>query len=171
MKTNSLIILISSIVLLLLGVALNAFLLYILSTLEETSRELDRRLAEQEDGGPHLTQTEKIIEEFRIRENAINRHFVDAGSVVDFLSLLEKTGRDAGASVKILNVKEDPTAPLELTLLVEGSFGSVMKTIRAYEYLSIPLSSSRGGLSVSNVSDKGEATWSASLIYTLPQSL
>lgn len=87
----------------------------------------------QKDAGE---KAKRALAEAEAERAAIHGYFVEPEGIVSFLESVEDTARGLGADITVGSVTEvlNPVQHLTVSLKVEGSFASVMRTIGALEY-------------------------------------
>lgn len=114
---------------------------YVKSTFEKASYALSSAeiAYEQKD---KIQATADTVEQLEEEINKIDSYFVEADDVVGFINLLEQRAKDQNVSVETTNVSiEEPPEDLlygeilEVSVLVTGSWNSVMQYIHLIENL------------------------------------
>ena len=103
---------------------------------------------------------------------AIGAYFVSESDIVQFLNVLNATGRAVGSTVSILSVvahKKIQHPMLGVSVKVTGSFDTVMRTIGAIENISYYVTMNSLSLSTSQnqAGDTHKVPWTASLTLSV----
>jgi len=102
-------------------------------------------------------------------EAEVNSHFLNESNIVSYLGTLEKTGSVYGAQVQVVSVSADKGARprAAVSLLVSGSFESVMRTIGTLEQSQYDTVVTGLVLNSDDAPTKGKTTWSAATILSV----
>lgn len=135
-------------------------------SLQARSLGLDNDIAEEQNKDFRTARSQEIIDNLLLSHDKLKTHVVSQNSLVEFLGLLENTGRRIGSDVSVISVRDIKEENIiEVTLNVDGSFGAVFKTLSAFENLPVIVNPIRGGFSLVRDSDTKGESWSASAVY------
>ncbi|OGG80075.1 hypothetical protein A3J11_01205 [Candidatus Kaiserbacteria bacterium RIFCSPLOWO2_02_FULL_55_12] len=105
--------------------------------------DLERQIAAKTETTGRIASARASLAEIAGDEASIRGYFVPEAGVVSFITDLESRGRAQGAVVSVRAVSTSGTGveqALAFSLVVEGTFDAVMRTVGAIEYAPYALS-------------------------------
>lgn len=142
---------------------------YLLDSTKKTAQERIQEIRDTKakaDKAHMLTRSLGSLEE---QELEINSHWLKKENIVSYLGMLESSGSALGSQVEVVSVSEVPQAlhpRVNVSLLVSGSFDSVMRTIGVLENSSYDTVITGATLD-RYVSEKGATTWTAATVLSV----
>jgi Tfp pilus assembly protein PilO len=100
-------------------------------------------------------------------QGAIEDYFISEENIVAFLEDIEQIGLSTGARVQVVSVGdlERRETTLPLSVVIEGGFNAVMRTVGAVEYM--PYAVTTVSASVQQITNEEGAVWRARLDLTV----
>lgn len=146
---------------LLVAGAAYSFMYSAVSAKSAEAAQLQNQIRAKTEAAARVSAAKAALAEVAADEAIVRAYFVPESAVVPFIDDLESRGRALKAVVSVTSVAAKPIAghpALSLSLTIDGSFDSVMRTVGAIEYA--PYDVSVSALSLDRVEGAG---WHAGL--------
>jgi hypothetical protein len=136
------------------------FLYSVIASKSNSVANLQNQINFETETASRAASAHAAIAEIESDEKTVSDYFVPETGVVAFINNLETVGNSHGTNVKILSVSTgNGTLPtLDFSLVVKGTFDSVMRTVGAIEYSPYDLS-----ISEFSINQDEKRVWQANL--------
>lgn len=152
-----------AILLLIIVIGLYATDYHFFTVEKEQAQTVEKQIIDKKAEIERARKAESTLSSLTANEELIHSYSLSREDIVAFLETLQTTGSSLGANVQVLSVADDKANPhprVTISLLVVGTFDSVMRTLGVFE--NAPYDSSISSLTLSSQKqDKGAAVWSA----------
>lgn len=169
MKHNSTYIFGFAVLLLVIVAGLYAADYHFFNVEKEQAQNVQRQITDKKAEIERARKAQSSLSSLGANEEVIHSYSLSREDIVGFLEALQTTGSRLGSSVQVLSVADDKANPhprVTISLLVVGTFDSVMRTIGVLE--NAPYDSSISSLTLSSQTQEKKATlWSAATILTV----
>lgn len=157
-----------AVVLLLISGALYGGIFFLFGREQGVTNILNQQIATKKTEIARAQQAQTALATLSGDEATIKGYSLSRDQIVGILESLQSTGSVVGATVQVLSVGDDKAAVhprITVSLLINGTFDAVMKTIGTLE--NAPYDSSLSNLTLTSAAGKNGAVWSAATVLSL----
>lgn len=169
MKNNSTYFFGFAVLLLLIVVGVYAADYHFFSVEKEQAQKIEKQIFDKKSEIERARKAQLTLSSLSTNEELVRSYSLSREDIVGFLEALQTTGSRLGSTIQVLSVADDKANPhprVTISLLVVGTFDSVMKTIGVLE--NAPYDSSISSLTLSSQTQEKKATlWSAATLLTV----
>jgi hypothetical protein len=143
---------------------------YLLDTAEAQVTDLQKQVADKKVELEKAARARSALTTLGPNEEIINSYLLNKDDIVTFLENVQSTGKAIGATAQVVSVSDEKVAGhprISVSLLISGSFDSVMRTVGMLENSSYDSTLTSVTLDSGGPVVKGVQQWSAATVLSV----